>query len=238
MSTTTLATGQEKDRAGPRAARAHQRPGAQPSGKLGWMLAGPAFIVMLLVTAYPILHAVYVSLFNYRLTDPDEPVVRRPAATTGSSSPTACGGPASGVTRVHHRGHRRRRAGPRLRARDGHGQGAQVDPAGPADGDPHPLRDHHRRVGVRLAVRLRHRLRLRQQLVRLAARHRRGHRLVRRHVVVAVRRSAWPRSGRRRRSSRCCCSPGWPRCPRCCRRRRRSTAPPGGSGCARSRSRT
>jgi multiple sugar transport system permease protein len=39
--------------------------------RLGWMLAGPAFAVMLLVTAYPILQAVYYSLFNYRLTDPD-----------------------------------------------------------------------------------------------------------------------------------------------------------------------
>jgi multiple sugar transport system permease protein len=38
--------------------------------KLGWMLAGPAFFVMLLVTAYPIVQAVYYSLFNYRLTDP------------------------------------------------------------------------------------------------------------------------------------------------------------------------
>jgi multiple sugar transport system permease protein len=39
--------------------------------KLGWMLAGPAFVVMLLVTAYPIVQAVYYSLFNYRLTDPE-----------------------------------------------------------------------------------------------------------------------------------------------------------------------
>jgi multiple sugar transport system permease protein len=38
--------------------------------RLGWMLAGPAFAVMMLVTAYPILQAVYYSLFNYRLTDP------------------------------------------------------------------------------------------------------------------------------------------------------------------------
>jgi multiple sugar transport system permease protein len=38
--------------------------------RLGWMLAGPAFGVMLLVTAYPILQAVWYSLFNYRLTDP------------------------------------------------------------------------------------------------------------------------------------------------------------------------
>src|SRR5919112_523104 len=39
--------------------------------KLGWMLAGPAFAVMLAVTAYPIAQAAYDSLFRYRLTDPD-----------------------------------------------------------------------------------------------------------------------------------------------------------------------
>ncbi|MBN1092431.1 sugar ABC transporter permease [Blastococcus sp. TML/M2B] len=39
--------------------------------KLGWLLAGPAFFVMLAVTAYPILQAAYESLFSYRLTDPD-----------------------------------------------------------------------------------------------------------------------------------------------------------------------
>jgi multiple sugar transport system permease protein len=39
--------------------------------RLGWRLAGPAFVVMLAVTAYPILQAVYESLFSYRLTDPD-----------------------------------------------------------------------------------------------------------------------------------------------------------------------
>ncbi|MCA0143560.1 carbohydrate ABC transporter permease [Blastococcus sp. LR1] len=38
--------------------------------KLGWLLAGPAFLVMLGVTAYPILQATYESLFAYRLTDP------------------------------------------------------------------------------------------------------------------------------------------------------------------------
>jgi multiple sugar transport system permease protein len=38
--------------------------------RLGWLLAGPAFVVMLLVTAYPILQAVYDSLFDFRLTDP------------------------------------------------------------------------------------------------------------------------------------------------------------------------
>lgn len=38
--------------------------------KLGWKLAGPAFVIMLAVTAYPILQALWTSLFRYRLTDP------------------------------------------------------------------------------------------------------------------------------------------------------------------------
>jgi multiple sugar transport system permease protein len=38
--------------------------------KLGWMLAGPAFVIMMAVTAYPIVQAIWYSLFNYRLTDP------------------------------------------------------------------------------------------------------------------------------------------------------------------------
>ncbi|MEV1296129.1 sugar ABC transporter permease [Pseudonocardia sp. NPDC049635] len=43
---------------------------ARSEQRLGWMLAGPAFAIMLLVTAYPIAQAVYYSLFDYRLTDP------------------------------------------------------------------------------------------------------------------------------------------------------------------------
>lgn len=50
------------------------RPGpsnqARSQRRLGWLLAGPAFGTMLLVTAYPILQAVYESLFDFRLTDP------------------------------------------------------------------------------------------------------------------------------------------------------------------------
>ena len=38
--------------------------------RLGLMLSAPAFGVMVLVTAYPLLYAVFLSLFNYRLTDP------------------------------------------------------------------------------------------------------------------------------------------------------------------------
>lgn len=40
--------------------------------RLGWMLAGPAFTLMLLVTLYPILQATYESLFKFRLTAPGE----------------------------------------------------------------------------------------------------------------------------------------------------------------------
>jgi multiple sugar transport system permease protein len=43
---------------------------ARGERKLGWMLAGPAFFVMLLVTAYPVGNAIWLSLFDYRLTDP------------------------------------------------------------------------------------------------------------------------------------------------------------------------
>jgi multiple sugar transport system permease protein len=39
--------------------------------RLGWYLAGPALLVMLLVTAYPMFRAIYLSLYNYRLTDPE-----------------------------------------------------------------------------------------------------------------------------------------------------------------------
>jgi multiple sugar transport system permease protein len=44
---------------------------ARGEQRLGWYLAGPAFVVMLLVTAYPIGQAIYQSLFAYRLTDPE-----------------------------------------------------------------------------------------------------------------------------------------------------------------------
>lgn len=44
---------------------------ARSERRLGWLLAGPAFAVLLAVTAYPILLAMYESLFRYRLTDPE-----------------------------------------------------------------------------------------------------------------------------------------------------------------------
>jgi multiple sugar transport system permease protein len=38
--------------------------------RLGLTLSAPAFIVMVFVTAYPLVYAVVLSLYNYRLTDP------------------------------------------------------------------------------------------------------------------------------------------------------------------------
>jgi multiple sugar transport system permease protein len=66
---TTLAPGETRKAADQPAPGISDRSRAER--KLGWMLAGPAFLVMLAVTAYPILQAVYESLFSFRLTDPE-----------------------------------------------------------------------------------------------------------------------------------------------------------------------
>ncbi len=44
---------------------------ARAERALGWRLALPAFVIMVAVTGYPILQAIWNSFFNYRLTDPD-----------------------------------------------------------------------------------------------------------------------------------------------------------------------
>src|SRR6478736_1257191 len=43
---------------------------AKSERRLGWMLCAPAVIVMLLVTAYPIGYAIYLSLQRYDLSAP------------------------------------------------------------------------------------------------------------------------------------------------------------------------
>ena len=43
---------------------------ARTEQRLGWGLCAPAFLLMLLVTAYPMLQAVWLSLYSYRITDP------------------------------------------------------------------------------------------------------------------------------------------------------------------------
>ena len=69
---TTLAddTGRETAPPHQRASKARLSDRARAERSLGWKLAGPAFIIMLAVTAYPIINALWLSLYNYRLTDP------------------------------------------------------------------------------------------------------------------------------------------------------------------------
>ncbi|MEX5293720.1 sugar ABC transporter permease [Kocuria sp. CPCC 205268] len=56
---------------GRRSAKPAMSDRARSERKLGWLLAGPAFVIMLLVTMYPILQALWDSLFSFRLTDPE-----------------------------------------------------------------------------------------------------------------------------------------------------------------------
>ena len=58
---------------------------ARAERRLGWMLCAPAVIVMLLVTGYPIVYAICLSLQRYDLRFPDEQRVRRARATTSRS---------------------------------------------------------------------------------------------------------------------------------------------------------
>ena len=44
---------------------------ARQERNLGWKLTAPAFFAMMIVVAYPIGNALYLSFFNYRLTDPN-----------------------------------------------------------------------------------------------------------------------------------------------------------------------
>ena len=71
MSTTvdsrTRATGTGKPRQ-----KAQLSDRARSERKLGWLLAGPAFVIMLLVTLYPIVQALWDSLFSFRLTAPGD----------------------------------------------------------------------------------------------------------------------------------------------------------------------
>ncbi|GAB3031834.1 ABC transporter permease [Nocardioides flavus (ex Wang et al. 2016)] len=45
---------------------------SKAENRLGQKLVAPAVVLMLLVTAWPMLQALYLSLFNYRLTAPDD----------------------------------------------------------------------------------------------------------------------------------------------------------------------
>src|SRR5690606_18864601 len=68
MAATTTAEPAVADREVGRARLSDRARGEQ---RLGWMLVAPAVAVMLLVTAYPLGRAVWLSLYSYRLTDPE-----------------------------------------------------------------------------------------------------------------------------------------------------------------------
>jgi multiple sugar transport system permease protein len=67
-----MATATPEVKAPPQGAKQPGSDRTRSENALGWRLAGPALAVMLAVTAWPILQAVYLSLFNYRLTNPDD----------------------------------------------------------------------------------------------------------------------------------------------------------------------
>ncbi|WP_318646819.1 carbohydrate ABC transporter permease [Nocardioides donggukensis] len=55
-----------------RQARSPSTERSRAENRLGLKLVAPAVVLMLLVTAYPMLQALYLSLFRYRLTNPDD----------------------------------------------------------------------------------------------------------------------------------------------------------------------
>jgi multiple sugar transport system permease protein len=55
-----------------RGGRADMSDRASAENRLGMKLVAPAAILMLLVTAWPMIQALYLSLFRYRLTNPDD----------------------------------------------------------------------------------------------------------------------------------------------------------------------
>jgi multiple sugar transport system permease protein len=71
VSTTATPKKQERREASPKAEH-HDTARAKAENKLGLKLVAPAVILMLLVTAYPMGQALYLSLFKYRLSAPDD----------------------------------------------------------------------------------------------------------------------------------------------------------------------
>jgi multiple sugar transport system permease protein len=70
MTTTTPPVTTQEPAAG-RRHRARLSEGARAERRLGWLLCAPAVIVMIAVTGYPIVYAIYVSLQRYILSSPN-----------------------------------------------------------------------------------------------------------------------------------------------------------------------
>ena len=72
MSTTTeVAAGTAADQLG-RKGKPQLSEGARAERRLGWMLCAPAVVVMLAVTGYPLIYALYLSLERYNLELPQD----------------------------------------------------------------------------------------------------------------------------------------------------------------------
>ncbi len=71
MSNTAVATAAAPE-APAAAPPAHESDRSRAENRLGMRLVAPAVVLMLLVTAYPMLQALYLSLFRYRLTTPGD----------------------------------------------------------------------------------------------------------------------------------------------------------------------
>src|SRR5947209_4466815 len=69
MATAIETTEQQPPGAGAKPAPRGLSDRSRKERNLGWKLCAPAVVIMLLVTAYPMINAVYLSLFDYRLTD-------------------------------------------------------------------------------------------------------------------------------------------------------------------------
>src|SRR6266436_2382277 len=69
--TNTQTVTAEETRAAQRKHRRQLSEGARAERRLGWMLMAPAVIVMLAVTGYPIVYAIYLSLQRYNLAFPN-----------------------------------------------------------------------------------------------------------------------------------------------------------------------
>lgn len=70
MTTTAGTTAGAAPRHSKKAAKPAASDSTRSERRLGLYLAAPSFVVMVLVTAYPLGYAIVLSLFNYRLTDP------------------------------------------------------------------------------------------------------------------------------------------------------------------------
>jgi multiple sugar transport system permease protein len=68
---TTVAEPPAPAAAAPAPAEPHASDRVERERRLGLSLSAPAFVVMILVTAYPLVYAVVLSLYKYRLTDPE-----------------------------------------------------------------------------------------------------------------------------------------------------------------------